>query len=295
MLTIFTTPKPFRGHIRIIQINAIRSWLILRPKCEVILLGDEEGTAEIASGFGIQHRPEVECNEYSTPLVSSIFSIAQDIASHQLMGYINADIILMSDFLPAVQQLDKPSFLMVGQRWDVELNESVNFDDTQWESQLWTHVIEHGKLHHKSGIDYFVFPRGIYCDIPPFALGRTAWDNWLVYRARLLKVPVIDATKAITAIHQNHGYPPRLKGKAGIWEGPEVIQNRELAKWGDVFTVDHVTLLLTPQGMKPALSIRHLYFRISSIPVLVPYLHFLNPIVKGLTKLIVFVLSIFRK
>ena len=28
MLTIFTTPKPFRGHIGIIQRNALKSWTI---------------------------------------------------------------------------------------------------------------------------------------------------------------------------------------------------------------------------------------------------------------------------
>ena len=54
MLTLFSTPKPFRGHIAVIQTNAIRSWLELEPACEVILFGDEEGTAEVAAAF----RPE---------------------------------------------------------------------------------------------------------------------------------------------------------------------------------------------------------------------------------------------
>jgi hypothetical protein len=46
MLTIFAIPKPFRGHIGVIQRNAICSWLELRQACEIILLGDDEGTAE---------------------------------------------------------------------------------------------------------------------------------------------------------------------------------------------------------------------------------------------------------
>ena len=32
MLTIFTIPKPFVGHIGVIQRNAIISWLNLSPK-----------------------------------------------------------------------------------------------------------------------------------------------------------------------------------------------------------------------------------------------------------------------
>ena len=85
MLTIFTIPKAFQGHAGVIQTNAIQSWLKLRPECEIILLGDDEGTAEVAAKFGVRHIPKVERNEYGTPLVSSIFSLAQDIAKYQLM------------------------------------------------------------------------------------------------------------------------------------------------------------------------------------------------------------------
>ena len=276
MLTIFTIPKPFRGTIKVIQTNAIRSWVLLRPACEVILLGDEEGTAEIASELGIRHIPDMECNEYGTPLVSSIFGIAQDITSHQLMCYVNADIILMSDFLLAVQRVYKYPFLMVGQRWDLELNESVNFDEEQWESWLQAQRAEHGRLHSKSGIDYFVFPRGLYRNIPPFAIGRGGWDNWLIYQARSLKVPVIDATKVITAIHQNHDYSHHPEGKAGVWEGPERKRNIELMGGiGHAFSLEYATLLLTHQGLGPALTLRHLYFRMRAIPMLYPRLYFL--------------------
>ena len=293
MLTIFTISKPFRGHIGVIQTNAIQSWLLLYPEPEVILFGNEEGTAEVASRFGIRHIAEVECNEYGTPLVSSIFGIAQDTAKYQLMCYVNADIILMSDFLRAVQRVHKYPFLMVGQRWDLELNESVNFDDVQWESRLRSHVAEHGRLHPKSGIDYFVFPRGLYDDIPPFAIGRTAWDNWLIYRARSLKVPVIDATKAVTPIHQNHDYSHHPMGEMSVWEGPEAMRNRDLAGWGEhALTLEHATWILTYQGIRRALTMRHLYFRLEAVPVLFSHLHFLRRPMKALTRLIIHIRSL---
>jgi len=37
MLTLFTIPKAFQGHTGVIQRNAIRSWTLLRPECEIIL------------------------------------------------------------------------------------------------------------------------------------------------------------------------------------------------------------------------------------------------------------------
>jgi hypothetical protein len=287
-LTIFTTPKPFHGHIGIIQTNAIQSWLLLRPECEIILFGNENGTAEVAAKFGIRHIPEVECNEYGTPLISSMFKIAQDVASHQLMCYVNADIILMSDFLPAIRQIHLQPFLLIGQRWDIDLKEPIDFLNRDWEKCLRAYLAEEGTLHGISGLDYFVFPRGMYRAIPSFAVGRPGWDNWMVYKARSLKVPVIDATKAITTVHQNHDYAYHVKGKNGVWKGPEVRQNIALTREGEyAFQTDYATWILTPQGMKPALTMRHLYFRLCAVPVLFPRLYFLYTPMRMLTKLII--------
>ena len=276
MLTVFTTSRPFLGHFEIIQRNAIQSWLRLRPACEVILFGNEEGTAETAAELGIKHVPVMEYNEYGTPLLNSLLGIAQDIANHELLCYVNADIILMSDFLTVIRQVQRQSFLLIGQRWDVDLKEPVDFDKPDWEAYLQARVDMHGKLHSKSGIDYLVFPRGLYRSIPPFAVGRGGSDNWLVYRARHLKVPVIDATKVITAIHQNHDYPHNPEGRAGVWEGPERKRNIELMGGiGHAFSLEYATLLLTPQGLGPGLTLRHLYFRMRAIPMLYPRLYFL--------------------
>ncbi|MFC2066737.1 hypothetical protein ACFLUO_06775 [Chloroflexota bacterium] len=276
MLTIFTMPKPFQGDIKVIQTNAIKSWLLLRPKCEVILIGDEEGTAEIASELGVCHIPEVERNEYGTPLVNSMFDTAQEAASNKIMCYVNADIILMSDFLSAVQSIHKYPFLMVGQRWDVDVKAPVDFSHSDWEAQLHAQLTKEGKLHSPRGIDYFVFPRGMYDDIPPFALGRTAWDNWLVYRARSLRITVIDATQVVTIVHQNHEYAHHPGGKTGAFKGPEAERNRKLLGGMEYsFCTKHANWLLTPKGIRRAMTLRHIYTALNAVPALVPALHFL--------------------
>src|ERR1700687_5147464 len=43
VLTIFSAPKAFDGHVGIIQENAIQSWLCLRPKPKIILFSNEVG------------------------------------------------------------------------------------------------------------------------------------------------------------------------------------------------------------------------------------------------------------
>src|SRR5438093_11627275 len=105
MLTIFATPKPFRGHIAVIQRNAIRSWTLLRPACEIILMGNDEGTAEIATELGLRYVPDVARNTFGTPLVSDLFRQAQQLSVSNFFCYVNSDIILMSDFMQAIQRV----------------------------------------------------------------------------------------------------------------------------------------------------------------------------------------------
>jgi hypothetical protein len=271
MLTIFSIPKPFRGHIGIIQTNAIRSWLKLRPSCEIILFGDEEGTAEIASELGVRHIPDVECNEYGTPLISGVFQTAQELASHPLMCYVNADIILMSDLMTAVQRVRFSRFLMLGRRWDVELKELWDFDQADWQERLRRYVSHRGALHSHRGSDYFVFPRRTMGQLPPCAVGRPGWDNWFIYRARALGIPVVDATRAVTVIHQDHGYSHVPNRTDHTWEGPEADRNRELIGGRDyIFTLLDATHVMTPKALLPALGCKYLQRRWQTLPILVP-------------------------
>lgn len=276
MLTIFTIPKAFRDHTGIIQTNAIGSWLMLRPRPEIILFGDDEGTAGKASELGIRHIPNVQRNEYGTPLLNSIFETAQDIATNKLLCYVNADIILLSDFRPALDRVHMPSFLLVGQRWDLDLTEALDFANPVWEEELRVRLAKEGKLHPTTGIDYFVFPRNMYAKIPAFAIGRAAWDNWLIYRARFLRVPVIDATDVIVAIHQNHGYEHLPPSAEGPWKGPERDRNLELAGGlGHVFHLEDANRVLTAHGLKRPKPTRYRLWRhIYTLPELHPRMPF---------------------
>ena len=64
MLTIFSTPKPFLGHIEVIQRNAIESWKRLEANVEIILIGDDPGTAEVCRELGLpMHGAETQSGE----------------------------------------------------------------------------------------------------------------------------------------------------------------------------------------------------------------------------------------
>ena len=272
MLTLFTIPKPFRGHLGVIQRNAIRSWTLLHPRCEVILFGDDEGAASAAAQFEARHVPGVARNDFGTPLVSDIFAKAQRLASHDLLCYINADIIVTNDLLAAVSRVRKRRFLMIGQRWDLDVTTRLNFDDPNWQSTLKGLVQARGLLHSHTGLDYHVFHRNLWGELPPFAVGRTVYDNWLIWRARSLGVPVIDATRVVFCVHQNHDRSYSSLGmkapdsRDDLTKGQEAQRNLQLAG-GRVHmcTLRNATWILTARYLLPAITPKYLWARVKSM------------------------------
>src|ERR1051325_3314000 len=273
MLTIFAIPKHFRGHIAVTQRNAIRSWTLLRPACEVILMGNEEGTAETAEEFGLRHVAEIARNKFGTPLVSDLFQKAQHLSRRNFFCYVNSDIVFMSDFTQAWQRVidQKSRFLFVGHRWNLDLDEALEFE-ANWEAKLRDRVKKDGKLAYAFSIDYFVFPRDLLGEIPPFAIGRPRWDNWMLYRARCLRMPLIDATPVMMAVHQNHDYAHHPQGKDGVSHGDEAVINEKLAgglvHW---FTLDDANYLLTPEKLRRKFDRAHFLRECEKLPALYPW------------------------
>jgi len=106
MITFFTIPKPFEGHIGVIQRNALRSWRKLNPECEIIIFGDELGISEVAEEVGAVRIPEIRKNEYGTPYLDGIFSQVQGMAKNDIICYSNADIIFLKDFPEGIGNSD---------------------------------------------------------------------------------------------------------------------------------------------------------------------------------------------
>ncbi len=254
MITFFSTPKPFRGHIGIIQRNAIQSWKLVHPDAEVILFGNEEGAAEAARDLSARHEPEVERNSLGTPLLSSLFDRADRLARHDRLCFLNADILLTDDFLAASTRLAKmhERSLMVGRRCDVDITQPWDFSQPDWGERLRSLARERGKLRPPQWIDFFVFPRGLLSgQVPPFAVGRPGYDNWLLWKVRSMNVPVVDVTQVVLAIHQNHDYSHHPGGQKGLWQDVEAQQNYALLGKGHFATIDNATHLLTPDGLRP--------------------------------------------
>ena len=230
MLSIFSIPKPFHGHMDVIQRNAIESWKRLRPECEIILIGDEPGTAEVAEELAVRNIPHVTRNEFGTQLLDSAYQLAEDAARNTYMCYVNADIILTGSLMQAFEQVRQQSnhFLMTARRWNYCQNTQIDYS-RYWEERLLDDLSKNGKLAQFSAIDFWIYPKGLLSDMPPLAVGRIAFESWCLYKARQQKADVIDSTQVVVSIHQNHDYSHHPDGELGI--GHPAAEGR----WGQVY------------------------------------------------------------
>lgn len=254
-ITIFAIPKPFDRGTDLIQRNAIKSWARLQPQAEVLLIGDEEGIAETASELGVRHAGGIKRNEQGTPLVDSAFEIARRNTDTPFLCYCNCDVILMKDFVRAIEILASDEtfkqFVAFGQRTDLRIDHEINFDHLLQIEQLLETCKTKGQLSSNVCKEYFVFNRGLYEDLPPFAIGRGNWDNWMIHSAKQNQLPVVSVSDLVTAIHQSHDYSHAGCGRFKCYvSGPEAKENMRLADGRHVISGSTANWRLKETGLR---------------------------------------------
>jgi hypothetical protein len=268
MLTIFSIPKAFTTETSLMQRNAIKSWQRLK-NTQVILCGDDDGVAEASAELGCDHFPSLRRTDLGTPRLDDAFAAAEQLARHELICYVNADIILLPGFQGVLATVSEGQFLIAGRRLNVWLSTAISFEREDWDVVLWDWAQREGHYSAPVGSDYFIFRRGTLGAIPPFAVGRPYWDNWMMFMARQRGWSLVDATALIRAIHQNHDYGHVPAAAGGMWEGPEGDDNLRAAR-GQVYTLVDATHALGSNGLTPMTEseykLRRLRRRLERLP-----------------------------
>lgn len=237
MLTIFSSPRPFtEKRFAKIQANAVRSWIRLKPMPDIILFGDEKHEPGIEklvtwlsdfNGFrGFVN--DVRRNRWGTPLVGDLLIKAQRMAQTDFVAWVNTDMVLLQDFMNAIQRVEKVfrQFLMIGAKWRLYGDPpDIDFAEPDWQQEVRNLCKLSGERQPRSGSNYQVFTNGLFrghlyeslkdkprkhlhkdfpVEYPPIAFGRIRMDTWLVWQALRRGIPVIDATDVILAVHQDH-------------------------------------------------------------------------------------------
>ena len=190
-ITVAAVPKAFDADIGRIQRNALGSWRRLPDVSNIILLGDEHGLPEVSRQFGAERIGDIPCDEEGAPQLDAVFRAVDRAAATEWICYVNADIILLPDFWAATQRAIAtlgPS-LSVSRRWNLEVPYVLSFGDG-WVERLRRAARTEGELFTPFALDIFVYPRGVFTDMPPFSVGAFSWDNWLLHEARARGLPI---------------------------------------------------------------------------------------------------------
>ena len=236
-LTLFTTMKPFGGEIARIQRNSIMSWLTLKPRPEIIVFGNDPGVTEACREFGLRHVPEVETAPSGAPYLDDLFARAQWLATAHVLCYVNADIMLTSDLLGALDTVSRrlgPA-VMACTPHDLVIAHDLVISDPCWERSVRADAARNGVTRYATGADLFMFPRGFYSSLPRLIVGRYYWDNILLWRACFGGLPAVDLTEAVLIVHQRHYQTTHLTppgyGRGQSVSNPEVARNFARAPW----------------------------------------------------------------
>lgn len=254
-VTLFALPKAFKGDADRIQKNAFRSWLQLAPYVELILIGDDEGIEQFASSNGIKHVGGIRTNAKGTPLISSAFEAARQHSRTPLLAYCNSDVILTKDFVDSLERLLNEAtfdqFVAIGQRIDLDVTGELDFENARTIDSLVAEAKSQGKTSSAVCKEYFIFNRDLYQNLPDFAVGRGNWDNWMVYSAKQSRVPVVNLSGSLTAIHQAHDYSHFNSNRYQCYvAGEEAQENMRLAGGRHLISGSTCTWKLTSNRLR---------------------------------------------
>ncbi len=253
MITLLTCFKNFEGDDAVRQCNALHSWKSLHPDIEIMLFGNPQGAEDIVKEFELKHYPDVPMFENRLVQIDAMFDIAQKEGQYDIQAYVNGDMIFGKDFIEALLAINLKKFMAIGRRWTIPVDGSIKEPYKESVKDLQNFARENSEMDGYQSIDYFCYRRGTFTNLKPLYLGTVTWDNYMIYHCVSHKIPVVDLSKAITAIHQKHDYN-YLPGKRDeFYAGPAAQHNRDLiGGWEKLFGTNDASHILLDGKVMPA-------------------------------------------
>ncbi len=200
--------RPFRGETATLQRNAVRSWLAVRPACDIILIDDEaDTTREAVRDLPVRVVSDVTRSGLGVPLFDSMLEAGASAAMGDILVCTTADVLFPPNFAAAVSDavdaMEGGDYLLVIGRRNLTEPIALDLTDPDWCTKACQSVKEDA-LTFRQGIDTWIYPTRVRLRPPPFPIGRHGTDGWAVYEMKRRGVPVIDLTPDVTLLHQHH-------------------------------------------------------------------------------------------
>ncbi|KAK3104227.1 hypothetical protein FSP39_025484 [Pinctada imbricata] len=160
-------------------------------------------------GWTVMRYSETECQ--GVPTLRSMFKDAMKTFKSTFYGYANGDILFNEGILDTLTSLRNSSILknskdgkimLIGKRADILLDRFrvENISSYEYVNDLTLK----GTMGNGYNEDYFITTKNFpWNDIPEVVVGRTLYDNFLVYYSKFhLNATIIDSSSSIFALHQ---------------------------------------------------------------------------------------------
>jgi hypothetical protein len=253
-LSILSSPRPFVGEHFELQENALRSWLMSGIDDVIYVLGPGEDVSDVVNhyrDFGVSSlgADEVRTN-FGAIVIPSMFEIGGRKARHELVMYVNSDIVLWGDIEGVVKTLmeaELPDFVAVGRRVDVRREKTGRFLPN-WEDQIQELLsTSHVEPKNDCYLDFFIFRRdsAVFANLPDMLLARFTWDNMLAYLGHENGL-LIDVSPVLRAVHIHHhtgSYSPLTRSP--LFEAG-VKLNKKLYPADDLYCINDASLHMHP-------------------------------------------------
>lgn len=233
-LIFVTSCKPIDNEkTKIRQMNSILSWDWLDCDKEIFLFNKDEQIVSLYEHLNITIVKEYESsNNSDLPTWRAMKDYASNVANEEdYIVWVNSDIIFDNTLLETIEGVEKSTnnFILTGKR--------KNWDDYHLLSRKdEVRQIPFTDQGDKWEIDYYVFKKNHFKDLPKFYIARMSFDNYLLQNSIRNVEHTVDCTLTINAIHHTHGYG---KNSEQTWsdfhkENPEVMnevgENREVCR-----------------------------------------------------------------
>jgi hypothetical protein len=210
----FTTPKFFDQNNIVSQINSFTNVLSLKLTKTLTVFGEEGDQLgkKVASHLKIKWHTKYRTAPSGAPLLNDLFkTIIQIYPDADFYIYFNSDILFVSGLPDSLVHLNKKKggtpIFACGQRWDTDIiHELINWERMDL-NNFQNKIKNNGNLHDSCGIDYFIFEKNTFHEMPDFIVARATYDNVIVGHSIINnKIMDWDLSETIFAAHQNHPY-----------------------------------------------------------------------------------------
>lgn len=205
-VVIISTFKPLLPEFIVEHTNSLKSWKRLRCKPKIVIVGDDQGVAELCTKEEIMHHPYVAKNRYGTPIVSSILEEGWKYAEDgDICIFLNGDIILndticdtLEAFVEQYPDHTKMNYLLTAQRYDWSDFYEIDFENGWFEEIFNSDKIN---LAESTAIDLFIHRKGTIYNMPQSGIAKYAYDSWILLNAFEKFDLVVDLTETCKIIH----------------------------------------------------------------------------------------------